>query len=289
MSEENNKKSKKKQLLSIEILALVTLVVFGYFGYKYWQISKNKVAAEITKSDNHDIFDFATDYKNSAENYDLSDMTVNEVKEKGAEFIYQLLLKNQLQINDLKSEVLVLKEEFLKYKSREKIGKIIFGYIELRQDLFAGKPHEESLKNFEMLVFSNEFLQNKLAKIKPLLPNFLTPQDLQKNFNDSIPELIADKSRNIADDNFVNKARRYLTKLIVIRRIDGKVENDVDGIIVKIEKSLKEGNYQAALDFALTLDQKYHTSLAGFLEKLHVAIEVNKLDQDVLNHLKSLN
>jgi len=288
MSEEI-KKNKRKQLISIEVLVAITLVIFGYFGYKYWNISRQKVESEVTKNENHDIFDFATDYKNSVESQDLSDMTVNEVKEKGAEFIYQLLLKNQLQINDLKQEILVLKDEFLKYKNREKIGKLIFGYIEFRQDLLSGRPYDESLKNLEMLAFANEVLQNKVAKIKPLLTNFLTQEKLQKSFNDIIPSLIADKNKDLADDNFVSKARRYLAKLIVIRRIDGKIENDVDGIILKIEKSLKATDNQAALNFALTLDEKYHTSLVEFLEKLHVAIEVNKLDQDILNHLKSLN
>jgi len=286
------KKDKKKQSFLTKFVIILSLIFFSYLGLKYWQIKQEQKAqarAENSKLDNVDseIFDLSDEYKKSQEQ-ELPDLTVNELREKGAEFIYQMLLKNQVQINDLRDQVQGLKGEILKYKNQEKIGRMIFAYVGLRQDFSSGEPHEEALKNFEMLVTFDEVLSAKVAKLRSLLPNHLNQKELIRTFSDLIPELIATKTYD-PNAGIISKIRYNISKLIVIRKIDETNSKDVDGIIAKTEKLLHEERYQEALNSLLSLDQRYNQILTEFLNDLNVASEVQKIDREILNYLKSLS
>lgn len=304
MSEEKNRtevqksearspvKTKRDKLFFTKLVALIALIVFSYFGFKYFQIlseQKQKAKAEISKFDNieSEIFDLA-DASKSSDIDPASDISVEELKEKGAEFIYHMLLKNQVQINALKEQIQSLKSDFTKYKSQEKIGKIIFTYVDLRQKIIAGENYDNELKSFEVLSAFDEKLSGKLDKLKPLLKNYSDAKKLKKEFNELIPQLIATKN-NPVEAGFIAKIRYNISKLIVIRRIDGKNPFDVDGIIVKTEKLLNEENYQDALTNLLALDQSNHAIIVNFLNDLNATLEVQKVDQEILLYLKNLS
>lgn len=293
------KAAKKRQSFLTKLVIFLALIFFGFLGFKYWQIQHQKRIAdqnigqkEIEKFDNIDseIFDLSSDnqQQKSEDNLrDLSDLSVTELKEKGAEFIYKMLIKNQLQINDLNQEVLSLRSEILKYKNHEKVGKMILFYVDLRQEIFAQKNYQNNLQNFAIFTASDENLSSKIEKLKPLLPLFSNQEKLSKAFSKLIPDLIISKSNN-TDNSLISKIRRNISKLIIIRKIDEKDSGDVDSIIFKIEKFLHQENYQEAMNMLLSLDQSYHEIIKEFLNDLSVAIEVQKIDQEILNHLKNL-
>lgn len=289
---ENNKKQKSKNLF-IEIIIFLTLIIFGYFAIRYWYFAKDankKGEVAMSKiSDSQDIFGSLDNYKSDIEDHDLSDMTINELKDKSADFVYKILIKNQDQIAILKQKVQDLNDNFLRYKANGKIGKITFAYIEFRQDIFSGKKYDNSLKNFEALVYADEKIQNKISKIKPLLNNFLNKEGLQNDFSKIIPKIIANKNGGEENSGFLSQIKSYLSKLVVIRRINGAAKGSVDEVIVEIERSLQQENYEGAMVAALVLDQTYHEILNDFLNKLNAAIEVRKIDQDILIHLKKLS
>jgi len=289
--ENKNNSTKKRQSFLTKLIILVSLILLGYFGFKYWQVkATQKQAAKflVEKYDNidSDIFDLSSDHESSDPNA-LPDLTVNELKEKGAEFIYQMLLKNQVQITDLREQILALKNDVQKYKNQERIGKLIFTYVDLRQKISAGKTSAEEFKNFEMLASFDENLQAKIAQLKPLLPNLQGREKLNKSFSILIPELIAAKNFN-PDGGILSKIRYNISKLVIIRRIDDKNLGDIDATITKVEKFLREENYQDALTSLLSLDANYHEILKGFLDELSVFVEAQKIDGDILNYLKSL-
>ncbi|MES2961224.1 MAG: hypothetical protein V4694_02460 [Pseudomonadota bacterium] len=289
--ENKNIVTKKRQSFLTKLIILISLILFGYFGFKYWQVkAAQKQAAKslVEKYDNIDseIFDLSPDHE-GADPHGLPDLTVNELKEKGAEFIYQMLLKNQVQITDLREQILVLKNDVQKYKNQERIGKLIFTYVDLRQKISAGKPSAEEFKNFEMLASFDENLQAKIAQLKPLLPNLQGREKLSKTFATLIPELVAAKNFN-PDGGILSKIRYNISKLIIIRRIDDKNPGDVDSSITKVERLLREENYQEALTSLLSLDANYHEILKEFLDELSVSAEAQKIDGDILNYLKSL-
>jgi hypothetical protein len=291
----SNNSNKKNQHFLIKMVAILSLIAFSYVGFKYWQIEKSqRLAAQehVKKFDNveSEIFDLSDEYKaeNPEENFnDLEDLTINELREKGAEFIYQMLIKNQVQINDLKEQINSLKSQITKYKNQEKIGKMILVYVDLREKFLAGANYSDSLKSFEILASSDENLQKKITKLKLLLPNFTSKKDLENSFEKLIPDLITIKT-NKPDGGIIAKIRHNISKLVIIRKIDGKNPESVDGIIAIAEKHLREESYQEVMNSLLSLKPDYHKILSDFLTKLNVAIELQKVDEEILNYLKSL-
>lgn len=287
--------TKKRQNFLTKFILLISLVVFGYFGFKYWQNQSQKALTaklEVEKFDNVDseIFDLSSngDNSNDENSHALSDLSLNELKEKGAEFIYQMLLKNQVQINDLKGQIQDLRGEFLKYKNQEKISKLIFTYVDLRQKIYADESYNEVLNNFELLSSFDRNLQSQVSKLTPLLPNFSSQKKLIKDFSALIPELIVAKNSS-PDSGLLAKIRQNISKLVIIRKISEENSADVDSVIAKTERLLREENYHEALTSILTLNQNYHQILAKFLDDLSASAEVQKIDQEIFNYLKSLS
>jgi hypothetical protein len=274
----------EKHYVFAKLVLLLSVVAFSYFGFKYWQTQKDKAGFVPQNISDNGIFDLTDDAKNE----DISDLTINEMKERGAEFVYQILLKNQVQIDALRTDVSMLKGEIIKYKNQEKIGKMILVYVDLRSKIFAGEKYENELKSFDILVASNSDLQSKVNGLKAQLPKFVTSEELLKNFRKLIPDLIVTKKYGDSD-SVMTKIRRNISKLVVVRRIDVKNDStDVDAIIVKIEKALQQENSAEALNLANSLDEKYKNILKKFLEDLSISSDVQKTDSDILNFLKSL-
>ncbi len=280
-----NKKVKKSRYFLVKIIFFAALVFFAYFAIQYWYV-KGFSGTKHAVLDNGDIFDFEA--SKDGEAIDLSDMTVDELREKGAEFIYQMLLKNQMRVNELKTQIQDLRAEFTKYKNQEKIGKIIFAYMDLRQKVFAGENYNNALQSFELASSFDKNLQGELTKLRPLLKDFAGVKKLAKNFDELIPQLMALKRGNPEAD-FASKVRYQIAKIIVVRRIDEKNPKEIDAVIVRAQKLLVEENYQESLQELLALDQKYNQVLKSFLNDLSNAIEVQRIDLNILNYLKNLS
>ena len=289
--ESAQKAEKKQRSFLTKIVVIFSVVVFSYIGFKYWQAksAKEQARSELAKFNNidSDIFDLSDDAKDQPNPEDISEMTINEMRERGAEFIYQILLKNQVQIDSLKSDVALLKGEIMKYKNQEKIAKMILIYVDLRSKIFAGEKFDNELKNFDILSGNNPDLQKKVEVLKDLLPKHIGAKQLAAEFKQLIPDLIVTKKYG-EENGIMAKVRRNLSKLVVVRRIDEKGNADLDNAIAKIEKALQQQNCEEALHVANSLDEKYKKILSKFLADLTTSAEVQKIDQEILNFLKSL-
>ena len=277
----------KKGSILVKIILSIALIGGGLIAVKLWH-----KGSELTKQEqglDHDIIGLAEGYADQGDQEDLSDLSVNELREKGAEFIYQMLLKNQLKIEDLGAQLQALKSEVLKYRSQEKLGKMILIYVDLREKIISEKVYNEEMKSFEILSASDEVLTAKITKLKPLLSGFASQKKLEKNFADIIPELIINKKNSVANESLIAKIQRNISRLIVLRRIDEKNPQEVDAIVVRIEKLLRQQNYSDALSAALSMPADYNPILKNFLDELHASLEVRQIDQEILNYLKSLN
>jgi GTPase SAR1 family protein len=296
--ESNQVDKKRKKFFCKKAKIALILVLLGYCGLKYLEIessSDSKAMVSKVKISEIEISDLSgeileqTDADNILTDSDsLADISFEEVKEKGEEFVYRTLLKNQLRTNALQEQILSLKTDLQKYKNQEKLGKIIFAYVDLRQKIFAGDNYADALKSCEAISIFDKNLQQLFSTLSPLLKNFSTAEDLSKEFDDLIPELIATKDAGIEDD-IMSQIRYNISKLIVVRRVDGRNPNDVDGIIAQVEKLLRQQNYQESLDLLLTLDQLHDITLFRFLNRVRAAIVVRKLDQEILSYLKTLS
>jgi hypothetical protein len=287
MNEQTAKKPKGSLLT--KIIFILAFIIFCAAAFHYWQ-NHFKQPEKVLPPQDQNAIDLNDEGYSAQENHqDLSDLAVDEMREKGSEFLYQTLLKNQIKLENLDAQIQSLKAELAKYRSQEKISKMIVVYVDLRGKIFAGKNYNQELRSFEILSAADEVLTSKINKLKPTLALLVTKEKLEKSFADIIPELIFNKTQNATSESFAQKVRRNLSRLVVIRRIDEKNPTEVDAAISRIEKLLKQENYQDALSATLALDQAYHSILKSFLDELSAALEVQQIDQEILNYLKSLS
>ena len=105
----SQKTPEKKGSILTKIILLIALIGGGLVAIKLWRKDSEQTKQE--QGLDHDIIGLAEGYADQGEQEDLSDLSVNELREKGAEFIYQMLLKNQLKIEDLGAQLQALKSE----------------------------------------------------------------------------------------------------------------------------------------------------------------------------------
>ena len=283
--------SRKKDNSTIKklvvLLALFAAFYLSFQYYKYYQArslaGQNTAKNELSENE---LFEVSGEYK--GEDYDLSDLTISEMREKGAEFIYQILLKNQLQIEGLKNDLKLVNQELLRYKNNQKITKMILVYVQLREDFLSEKNYSKNLENFEILTQGDKNLKASIDDLKNNLAKFSNENQLRKSFKNLIPELIAVKHHG-NKDSFVANIRRNFSKLITIRNSKNKVGDDIEAVILRVEGYLKEENYnQATLELTL-VDGQYQGVLKDFVESLKVAIEVKRIDGEILNYLEKIS
>lgn len=284
----------KKQSLLMKVIVGLTIILFSFLGFKYWVVSeKDKVKAEHSAGDQNEVFDIDSEGQNKDANSQtrpkkFTDLTAVELREGGIELVYQLLLKNQVQIEDLNLATKQLQADLNKYRNQDKIGKIILLYVDIREKVEHAQKWNESMANVELLAAGDQLLTTKLQKFKSEASEFPGHDALVKEFQALIPEIIATKTYN-PDDSFIAKIRHSLSKLIVVRRIDGHGSSDVDTIISQTENHLADSEYAEALQLLITLDPSFHNILDNFLTKLNNASELKKSDQEIMNYLKSVS
>jgi|APGre2960657423_1045063.scaffolds.fasta_scaffold00181_7 hypothetical protein len=294
--DESSKRNPKNQLFFLKVVALFTLIFLSIFLYLYWQdLSKRRLLARVDNEKfsnlDSDIFDLSQDFNNQNidENHDLSDLNIASLKEKSSGFIYQLLIKNQLQIEDLRKQNRELRSEFLKYKTYERYNKIVIYYASFRDKLFNEKNFNTELQNLEIICNSDEMLHAKITNLKSHLVNFYPKNKLEISFKNLIPEIKAISDSAPQDNSWLKKINEKIAKIIIIRRTLINNSGDVDDKIITIENHLKAENYQEALGIILSLNQSYNEVFKNFLENLNASLEVQKIDLEILNYLKSLN
>lgn len=294
--------SKKEQKSGISFLTKITIIAIivlaGYLTIHYQAIQNEKIShakEEVKKFDNieSDIFEISEDSENKLEEKDdeLSEISASELQEKGENFIYKMLLKNQIQLNDLKDQVKTLTSEFSKYKNHEKLGRMLLAYFDLRQKVFSNnnQNYEESLKNLEIITALDESLHEKVIKLKDILKNFPGEKSLSKKFNNIIPNIIVTKNQGPESNNPLSKISRSISKLITIRKIDEKNTQNIDGKITRIESLLRKQKYQEALTLLSSLDPVYREATSKFLNDLVIASDLQKIDQEIFSYLQNLS
>ena len=290
-----NQKTPKKAVTFVKLIICVLVIICGYFIVEYVQqkvMQKEAAKQDIEIYDNveTEIFDLVKeDNEKSLDEIEVKVITLEDVKTGGAEFIHQELVASNIRIDKLQKEVAEVKDEIFKYKSQEKIGRLILSYLDLRNGFLQTGIYQDVLKNFEMLVILDDNLQDEIEGLKPLLSKFLRKNEISQKFNEVIPELMAIKG--VIDDSLLSRIQQTMSKLVVVRRIDSQVSNPadrLDAIIVKVEKLLRQEQYKSALKALKELQPKYQNTIKLFLDDLDNVIKVREIDLEIINHLKGL-
>jgi hypothetical protein len=264
-------------------------MVYQNLQIKEGVIVKKPIISIDKDSKEDSILDISDEYRAGLENETtVHDLNISEIKEKGAEFVYQLLIKNQVQIEDINNQLRNFKGDFIKLKSREKINKLIINYVELREKLFNGEDCKSEIEGYDLLSVSDEFLQNKFLIIKEDYALFSTQKKLMESFKSITNQLIINENYDEKNASLFEKLRHNFNKLVVIRKVKNLNPDRLEGVINQIELALSQKNYQEALNKSLSLDKAYFSIVQKFLEELSIAIEIQNADKEIIKYLKSL-
>ena len=288
------RKAKKKSHFLLKsffvvILTFVCLMVYQNLQIKEGVIVKKPIVSIEKDSKEDSILDISDEYRAGLENETtVQDLNISEIKEKCAEFVYQLLIKNQVQIEDINNQLRNFKGDFIKLKSREKINKLIINYVELREKLFNGEDCKSEIEGYDLLSVSDEFLQNKFLIIKEGYALFSTQKKLLESFKPITNQLIINENYDEKNASLFEKLRHNFNKLVVIRKVKNLNPDRLEGVINQIELALSQKNYQEAMNKSLSLDKAYFPIVQKFLEELSIAIEIQNADKEIIKYLKSL-
>lgn len=289
LSDSSQKKpsSPKKKIFTFRLKLLLFFLISAYLSIYSWKIfhKQRQLSSTETQTKNDDFFDLDEEYKRESA---VEELNSNQIKEKGAEFFYQTLIKNQSQIEEAIAQIQSLKNEISKYKSQEKVGRIIINYTDFREKMFNKKDYQAELQNLEILSAYDPNIQNKLGELKKKLGKYLTKKEMISDFSGIIPKIIATKNINPQKNSILDKIRYEASKLVMIRKLKDKDSKDVDAVIVAVEKNLEDHDYQSALNNMANFEEKYYPIISEFIEKLNLNIEVEKIDEEIINYLKSL-
>jgi hypothetical protein len=289
------KKKFKQSLFFIKILLLILIFFIGtiiYQNFKTEKLTNPKPAINnnnnFSNGDNSAVLDISEDYQNNNETT-LHELNLSEIKEKGAEFVYQLLIKNQVQIEELNNQVRTLKTDFDRLRNQEKFNKLILNYIDIREKIFNKIDCQIEIDSFDLLIAKDEFLEKKFSVIRENYKFMLSHQEIVKNFSFITNQLIINENYSNKNVDFLSKLQHNLKKLIIIRKISNPTKNSLEYHIVNIENFLEQRDYSSALTELLSLDKLYFPIIEKFLEDLGLVIEIKNADQDIVKYLKNLN
>jgi len=285
-------KSKNRNNFLLKFFLIILSVFIIFFLYKNLQINspvnpKTPLSKYNETLRESDLLDISDEYKDNNETT-LHDLNISEIKEKGAEFVYQLLIKNQVQIEDLQNQLRYLKTDLIKFKNQEKFNKFVLNYIELREKLFNGSDCKTEIENYDLLIINDEFLQKKFSTIKENYKELPSHQKLIDDFKLIIRELIINENYSEDSADFIEKLSHNLKKVIIIRKISPQNPLNLQGKIVEIENAIKQKDYDLALTKLLTLDKMYFPIIQKYLDELGIATEIINADKEIVKYLKSL-
>ncbi len=295
-NQKENLINKKQQLFIIKIVILLLLILLPYFGLKYYidnkvnDLKSKSITSQAATED--EVFDLSSEYKNDGSvNYTTDDidldLTIDELKKNKNNLTYRILLKNQIAIKDLNQEISDLKSELEKRKNQESVMRIVYSYSDLRQKIFSGQNCNTELKDFELLIINNDFLEDKYNALADNLKDFKSAKILATDFRNLIPQIIASQNNN-PNDGLIQKIKYNLSKLVVIRRIAHPEIDDLDGILLQIENEIASESYSDAVNLVTKISDPKSNILEEFLLNLNAAANVKQLDSEILYYLKAI-
>ena len=286
---ETAKTSKKKSLVSFfkNVVIAIVAVVFLYFAYNFFLQNKNSKSSKTSQEE--DLFFLSED---AHKNVNLDELNFAEIKEKGPEFVYQLLVKNQVQIQDLYNKINDLNNELIKYQNRQQISKIAVSYFELHQKIFNSNNVSvqdilQHITTLELLLIESPDLQGNIDIIKSALPNFINQNILILNLQQIIPHFKALQQKNI-EPNFFDKIKINIAKFITFRKIKNAPEDSIDYKINQLELAIKQQNYTLALQIFLSLNQSENQEITNFYYNLKAIQQIEKADFEIMKIIKNL-
>lgn len=283
----NKQPNKNRNLFLISCLGLA---IMSFVAVKYFFAEQNFSADKKDESNKA-----TTKIYKKSDQQDLGNISDNNLyqasttEDKASKELYASLMKQELQIESLQEKYNFIKSELEKNKNQDKLSKIIISFSEVKDCISSRQNCESKLQKFELLAKYDSNLSGKIAALRAILQNNpKSSQQLKSQFNTLIPNIMVAESL-IKSQNYFDKIKYNLAKLIVIRRIDGNVgDKNIDSVILEIQKLLDENKYAEALNILSAQNEIYKPVLSDFVADLQNVNQLNKITSEIFSYLKEI-
>lgn len=196
------------------------------------------------------------------------------------------------EIKELKDGYQLMQTELAQIKNQDRLPKIIIAFVELQNLIELGHNYLPQLHNLELLSIEDDNLKAKVSQLSALLDRQpKTNSQIVEEFSEVIKEVMSRKSKGSASDSLFGKVKGSLSKLIIIRKTEGTVENDdqnIDLIIANAERAISQGYYQHAWQALELLPADYKPIVAQTAFDLKEIIKLNRINNEIFVYLKLL-
>lgn len=291
------KKSQKKYYLYLVALVLVAaLVGAGFYYYEQQRALHQEAKNELQEFENveAEIFDLGDSFRVGSDDQDdvpesikrLGNLTIEDLKNDD-DFLYQVLIQNQLDINKLNSHMRLIELELKRFKSQAKLQKLIMTYVNLRENIFTSRPYKDQMQNFRLLSIDNKILMDNVRLLQDLAPDFKSFDDLSKQLQDISKTLIAMK-KNDPKGSFVERVRFNIAKVVTIRKLDGQ-SDEIDGAIFRLQNALQNNDCDQSGREIAKFAQRYQEAIATLKSDLEKSCQLRKVDDEIMLYLENLS
>ena len=292
--EQKSKKSPLRLIFWLLLISIVLITAKLVFDEVKFGKDKDFFADEQFDNIDSEIYDMSVQDAHSPETPDIRQSTTLKPK-RNPRFGDQIPPYNPqhlAEIKELQENYQLLKEELNKIKNQDKLSKIIISFVELRRLVLSGQNYSNQLQELELLSRTDSNLAIKVKKLAITLKNKpKTEEQIKKEFEALVPKIIAKKYDLNSDNSLFSKVKNNISKLVLVRRIDGVVKNDddnIDSIIAKSEGFMKQSEYQEVLDEISLLPEDYQPLLVRMIVDLKTVIELREINSDIFSYLKTL-
>lgn len=131
---------------------------------------------------------------------------------------------------------------------KERDAVALLALAQLQQAALAGKPFAVEQRALTRLTQDSSVLAEKIALLTPFADTGVAPYARLQDSFDAYARKVISRDKTAAGDGWLTKSLASLKSLIVIRRTDvSENATDIDGILARAEKSVKDGDLKSAV------------------------------------------
>lgn len=271
------KNNSVRKILSRKIIILISLGIIILLGTTYLIIKMN--------STNPTTSERSSKHQRVSKNKDVRSKKVKTTIEDKD-------YSQNLKIEELQEKFNNLEITLDAIKLNDKLSRIILSFAELRSLIELEENYQIKLQEFSTLAAADPILNLKSEELSTILNNRnYQIQDIRDEFENTIDKIIALKSQDENKNGLIDKLQHSFSKLVIIRRVDGKIQksgDEIDLAILEIKELIRQKSHQKALDNIKTFGPKYQKELARLSEMLTNQADLDKVSEEIFAYLKKV-
>ncbi len=188
---------------------------------------------------------------------------------------------NSEYIKTLQSKLTQLESQLSDINISPQRTELIKIAINIQSKISNGLAYSEELSSLKLLAKDNTVLLNKINVLELYKNAYPTEKIIMQNFKAEFT--IFNKEHNILKNND-NKASKFLSNFIIIRKIENVDDSTSDAFMIKLENSIKTRNYRLSLEI-LESNPEYAVFFPKTMEDIKTNVLLNDTIEEIINYL----